>query len=109
MSRLDFYLKRNDTSPSIRMKLLPKSDVDLTGAVVVFNMRDAAGTVKVNRGAAFVVTATGDPEVRYDWQAADTDTAGTFYGEFEVTYSGGGVETFPNTDVITITIDEDIA
>jgi len=103
------YLKRGDTSPSLLYALDPASVV-LTGATVRFNMRAKdTGTVKVNRAAATIVTATGTPTVRYDWVGADTDTAGFFDAEFEVTYSGGAVETFPNNGFIRVHIDGDIA
>lgn len=104
-----FYLKSNDTSPSLLYALAPLS-TDLTGAAVCFNMRPATGgAVKVSRAAAVVVTETGTPTVRYDWTAQDTDTSGTYDGEFEVTYAGGAVETFPNTGFIKIVIAKDIA
>jgi hypothetical protein len=104
-----FYLKRGDTSPSLLSAITP-STVDLTGATVRFNMRAADnGAVKVSRAAAVIVTPTGTPTVRYDWQAANVDTAGFYDAEFEVTYAGGAVETFPNDGFIRISITGDIA
>jgi len=41
MTRLTHYMKRGDTSPSIRFTLSPP--VSLAGATVVFNMAPAAG------------------------------------------------------------------
>jgi len=46
--------------------------------------------------------------VRYAWQTGDTDTPGTFQGEFEVTYSTGEIETFPNDGFLAIEIIDDI-
>lgn len=107
--RYEFNLKRGDTAPSILYALLPV-DTDLSGATVRFSMsKNDDGAVKINRAAAVVVTATGTPTVRYDWQPADTDEAGFFSAEFEVTYSGGAVETFPNSGHIPVTISPDIA
>ncbi len=104
-----FQLKEGDTSPSLSYALSPTS-IDLTGASVVFNMMDRRGTVKVNRAAATITTATGTPTVQYDWQAADTDTAGVYRGEFEVTYADTTVETFPNgLAYIPVIIGKDIA
>lgn len=104
-----FYLKRGDTSPSLLYALFP-TDTNLTGATVRFNMRaNDGGVVKVNRALATIVTAAGTPTVRYDWQAADTDTDGYYSAEFEVTYAGGAIETFPNGDYIRIAITGDIA
>jgi hypothetical protein len=70
-------------------------------------MRDAAGPVKIDTAATVVTAASGI--VRYDWLAADTDTAGTFQAEFEVTYSDGKIETFPNASYIEVVITDDIA
>lgn len=103
-----FYLKKGDTSPSLIYALDPASVV-LTGATVRFNMRLSGGATKVSRAAAVIVTATGTPTVQYNWQAADTDTAGFYEAEFEVTYAGGAVETFPNSDFIRVQITGDIA
>lgn len=105
-----FQIKRNDLDPSIAYELTPRS-VDLTGATVVFNMKDSMDAIKVNRGAGSIVTATGTPTVKYDWASGDTDTIGTYYGEFEVTYASGKPGTFPNgeDDFIEIVIGEDIA
>lgn len=104
-----FYLKRGDTSPALVFVLEPPSTV-LSGATVVFNMRNrSTSVVAVSRAAAVIVTATGTPTVRYDWAAGDTATAGAYDGEFEITYSDLSVETFPNASNITIVIAGDIA
>jgi hypothetical protein len=103
-----FFIKRGDTSPSLIYALLPVS-VDLTGATVRFNMRARSGTVVVNRQAAVIVTASGTPTVRYDWQSADVASAGFYEAEFEVTYTGGAIETFPNDSFIGVSIGGDIA
>jgi len=103
-------IKQNDTSPSIQTQFLDGDGlpVDITGNLgVSFHMRDAAGTVKIDTAATVVTAASGI--VRYDWLAADTDTAGTFQAEFEVTYSDGKVETFPNASYIEVVITDDIA
>ena len=103
----EFFIKRGDTSPSLQYTLSPTTD--LTGATVVFNMSTAnRSSVKVSRQTAVVVDAANGI-VRYDWQSADTDTAGDFLGEFEVTYADTKVETFPNSDDIDISIGKDIA
>lgn len=102
-------MKRGDTGPRLVYALSP-AEVDLTGATVRFNMRSRqAGTVRVNRAAAVIVTATGTPTVAYDWQPGDTAVAELCDAEFEVTYAGGAVETFPNTGFIAVVITGDIA
>lgn len=106
-----FYIKEGDTSPAIEYALSP-TDIVLTGASVVFNMKDRRGQVKVNRQAATITddgAASDTPTIQYDWSAADTDTAGTYYAEFEVTYADASVETFPNVGFITVEVEADIA
>lgn len=92
-----FYIKQNDTSPSILATLKDASNtpVNLTAADVRIHMRDVAGSLKIDSPVEVINTSGGI--IRYDWEAADTDTSGTFYVEFEVTYTDGAIETFPNT------------
>lgn len=99
-----FSIKQNDTSPSLRATLQDAagSPINLLGADVQFHMKSVDGTLKVNQPMTVVSTSGGI--VEYDWQSADTNTAGTFYAEFEVTYSDNSIETFPNTDNIAIVI-----
>lgn len=105
-----FNIKQNDTSPAIQFALTPTSVV-LTGSTVVFNMklRGSTGTPIISREAATIVTATGTPTVKYEWQVGDTVTPGNYVAEFEVTYSDGTIETFPNNSWIDVAIYPDIA
>lgn len=107
-----FYLKRGDLLRSIRFDLLNPDGtaVDLTAAASVrFLMRArSSGTVTVN-AAASIVSPEIDGTVQYDWQSGDTATAGTFDGEFEVTWPSSKPETFPNAGFIEIIISGDIA
>lgn len=104
-----FYIKRNDTSPAIAQQLLNGSGVavDLTGASVRFHMSSSAGVLIVDAAATIDVAATG--MVSYQWQAADTALSGTFSQEWEVTYAGGRIETFPNNKHNTIVITKDLS
>lgn len=91
-----FSIKQNDTSPSLQatLKDASLSPVDLTGATVMFHMKSVDGTVKVDQ--EMTITDDTGGVVRYDWQSGDTDTVGTYYVEFEVTYADSSIETFPN-------------
>ena len=102
---MPFYLKQNDTAPSIRATLKDGSGsvIDLTGASVRFHMKDLAGTVKIDTDATVISPATSGI-VQYNWTTSDTDTAGTYYAEFEVTYANNTVESFPNDGNIGILI-----
>lgn len=101
-----FYLKRGDTSPSIRLALEPAEAV-LTGAAARFQMRQRGGALVLD-APAVVEAATGNPTVRYDWQPADTAMAGLFEAEVRVQYASGAVETFPNFGFVLVRISEDI-
>ena len=89
-----FYIKADDTAPSLRAVLEDEDGVvDLTGATVAFVMRgraDSDGNVPalVKVDAAGVVVDAANGVVRYDWAAEDTDTPGTFDFEFKVTIDG---------------------
>lgn len=100
-----FEIKRGDTSPALEVALLPATVV-LTGATVVFSMRDrATGTVEISRQPATIVTATGTPTVAYEWQPGDTDLApGVYEAEFDVTYADATSETFPAGGYINVLI-----
>jgi len=91
-----FSIKQNDTSPSLQATLKDASltPVNITGATVMFHMKSIDGTVKVDQQMTIVDGSGG--VVQYDWQAGDTDTVGTYYVEFEVTYGDSSIETFPN-------------
>jgi hypothetical protein len=107
---MTFYIKRNDTSPSM-LATLQDADgdaVNITAASVRFHLRPIGSQTVTVDEAATIVTAL-DGLVRYDWQAADTDTIGSYQAEFEVTYEDGTVETFPNDGYIRVEIISDIA
>lgn len=53
--------------------------------------------------AATVVDATNGI-VEYQWSVTDTATAGTFFGEFQVTFADSNVESFPNDSNIEILV-----
>lgn len=103
-------MKRNDLLPSLAATLsyAGVGAIDLTTAVSVkFIMKAPGGVVKVNRAAVFVDRPTG--KVRYDWTLGDTDTAGRFHGEFEVTDASGKKLTVPNDGYFAVNIVADLA
>ena len=101
-----FNIKQNDTSPAILYALTP-TDVSLAGATVKYRMRPIGATSWLIDASADVVTETGTPTVRYNWQATDTQTPGFYEAEFVVTYFDATIETFPNSGFITIDITGD--
>ena len=106
---MTFYIKQNDTVPSIRATLQNGNGdpVDLINANVRFHMRAiGANNTKVDAAAVVITPAAG--VVQYNWVAADTDTIGSYQAEFEVTYPDSTVETFPNDGYVRIEIIDDI-
>jgi len=106
---MTFYIKRRDTSPAFRAILKDAAGVavDITGNLGVrFHLFSKYGVQIVDAAATVNDAAAGD--VQYEWQTADTVLAGIFKAEFEVTYSDGTIETFPNNGYEKVYIDEDL-
>lgn len=105
-----FFIKQNDTSPALKATLKDGLDavVDLTAASVRFHMRPIGDTTTKVDAAAVIENADGGV-VYYNWTAGDTDTIGSYEAEFEVTFTGGEIETFPNNRFIEVEITDDIA
>lgn len=102
---LKFFIKQNDTSPSLKATLLASNGLtqNLSGSSVVFQMRNSESeTYKINASASLYDAGNGI--VEYEWQEGDTDTAGFYQAEFEVTYFDGKKETFPNVGNIYIEV-----
>ena len=118
-----FRIKQGDLFPSLEHqaknhKVRTATDVvgptilsgaNLTGAtavVFVFRLVGALPATAVTQTAVFVNRATG--ELRYDWQAGDTDVEGKYYGEFIVTFPTGE-RTLPVDDPpIRFTVTKDL-
>lgn len=106
---MTFVIKRNDTSPGMQATLKNGSGtaVDLTGATVLMIMRPVGGGKRKISGACTLHDAANGI-VRYAWVSGDTDTAGLFNVEFQVTYADSTVETFPNKGYEQVQIDGDL-
>lgn len=99
-------LKRNDTKDNIKATLSNESGpVDLTGASVRFLM-SRQGVVKVDKPALIQDAVNGLVWVVFE--QGDTSDSGNFNAEFEVTFSDGRIETFPNDGYIMIQIISDL-
>ena len=99
----DYVVKQGDTAPPFADTLLDNlgNPVNLTGATVRFVMRpQRRRLVKVAAAATVVQVGDGSDgskgKVRYSQTSGDVDTPGLYDVEWEVTYSGGKIETFPN-------------
>ena len=107
-----FNIKVGDTAPDLQATLLNSdgSVIDLTTAdAVLFHMRERGSTtILIERTADIVAPATAGV-VKYVWQTADTTAAGTYDGEFEVTFNDGSITTVPNNGYIEIIMKTEIA
>ena len=106
-------LKRNDLQPYIYAKAILHTNtaIDLTGATIVFSMRnlDTSSLTLSRVSAGVTLTASTSGEFQYQWQAGNTATTGTYVAEFEITPATGGKFTLPvNRDLrVIIVADED--
>jgi hypothetical protein len=109
--RRKLTLKRHDTAPAAQIALedASRNPVDLTEAASVdFHMKLQNGTDLKVRRAAIVQSPATDGVVVHNWLAGDTDTAGLFNVEIEVTWNDGTVQTFPADNYITVEIVADL-
>jgi hypothetical protein len=104
-------IRQNDLLPLLDYTLVKDtSDTahDLTDATVRFTMRNKLrGNVKINRATMTIIDAAAG-QVRYSWIASDTNVAGEFVGEIEVTFSSGKILTFPEEEYIPIIIKKEL-
>lgn len=107
-------IKRGDLLPVLEVEAYYRDrtqHLDIpTGTTAVFTMtKKGTATPKITRKAAEVISsANGVVTLRYSWEADDTDTAGDYLGEFELTL-GAGPLTVPSVGYIPVTIYADLA
>jgi len=112
---MTFTIKRGDTSPAIKARLVP-ADISQGGGITGFNevrflMRDSSDyetIVDADTSSGVTVEDASTGVVVYSWENGDTDETGMFEAEWEVTYSDNTVETFPNDRYIDVEIIGDI-
>jgi hypothetical protein len=114
----DFSIKVGDTASRLQATL-----EDSTGAAVSIQSATVLlklGAISVAGTALLSGTVTNDQvgdgsdgskgKVHYSWGTADTTNLGPgwFTGEWEVTYSSGTVQTFPNDGYFLVAITNDL-
>jgi len=107
---MSFRIKQGDTVPALRVSLLNGTDnaISLDGASVRFHMR-AIGSLSILIDSSVSVIDAGSGVIQYDWVAGDTSLIGSYQAEFQVTYADGKIETFPNSEYISVEIIDDIS
>jgi len=105
MSNAPFRIKQGDLLPIISATMTDNNGVvDLTNATSVkLILKKRRSGLAIEKTASIVSPATSGI-VRYVWVTNDTDTIGIYDAEWEVTFTGGSLMTFPNggCDVIEI-------
>lgn len=106
-------IKQGDLFPDVEVIVKDEAGVvvDLTSvSSVVFSMRSARdpSVVKVNAAAGVVVSPGTNGRIRYAWSGTDTDTPGTYEGEFRVTLPAADPFRVPTTGYITINVEPKI-
>lgn len=100
-------IKRNDLGRVLTDTLTLDDDpIDLTGATIVFVMRNTADSVVTRRNGSVVNGPAG--QVQVELEAADTQTVATYIVEWEVTFTGGDVLTVPDDIHHVLEIVEDL-
>ena len=109
MSHADILRKRNDTSPITGTLKSNDGVADLSNVssvrLYVANSTDDPLLVD---GEAEIIDAAGG-KVRYTPTSADFDESGFFICEWEVEYANGSIQTFPNSDYLTLEIVDDLS
>ncbi len=101
-----FTIKEGDTSPAIQYQLTLGTGQTLVGATATFKVASInGGALKIDSPAA---VDSAQNILSYQWIAGDTDSAAVYRAEFEVTYSDGKIETFPNSEYIQINVIPDL-
>lgn len=103
-----FRIKSGDTKPYIQA-VLTDSDgtvIDLTGATAKFNLGDSTFASYFTGTATITDESAGELEYRWDG-TTDNNTPGTYYGEFEITYSDSKIQTFPADNTLIVEVYQD--
>lgn len=118
-----FVITKNSTLPNLRMEVINDGRYDfyklyyaMQTASVTFTMTDLdKGIKKIANAEAFIVEKEGLSceegfVIEYRWKPRDTNTAGTYIGQFKITFDGNikadGLH-FPNGEMI-VPIGEDL-
>lgn len=105
-----FYIKQNDTAPSIEVALKNSNGRVKSmenAASVKFHMNDENNNPLVENGTGTIINAAKGI-VAYEWQTGDTSSVGVHSAEFQIEYTNGQIETFPNTGYIKVIIKDEL-
>lgn len=111
----DVWMKRGDLLPTLRIQLTSAgSPIDLADAVsAVLFVRQIHGTELLVDGAGVTILDPADVDgelgwVEHEWEAGETEVAGGYFAEVQVTWPAGLPSTFPNDKRFTVAILDDL-
>lgn len=86
-------LVQNDTDPRLIFNLVQGgSPINISGAIVRLKLREESATeTYLNEEMSIEDAENG--KVYYDWGDDDLEDAGTYYGEVEITFTSGRIQT----------------
>lgn len=103
-------IKRGDTIPVFRVTGIQ----DANGDDVTFAAGDSGTITMTQVGGDTVIDAqpvvldVGSNSLTYDWQSGDTDLAGEFRAEVEITFANGDIGSWPNDGFYYVRITDDL-
>jgi hypothetical protein len=104
----DLLIKRNDTSPVLVTTLTegtPATAINLTTATAVkLYLRKQADIGSVYLSKTCSITNAIGGQVTVTFSTGDLAIADTYLAEFEITWTGGGIETVPNSGYKSIQV-----
>jgi hypothetical protein len=110
MPEPDFRLKTGDNA-SIISSYLENSGgtaVSVAAATVLFKTAPISGGTLTFGGTATIDGSGTAGHVSYAWPTGGFSTSGLYLAEWEVTYSTGTVQSFPNDGYLTILVTDDL-
>lgn len=107
----DHHLVANDSGSTITEQLTSRTGgiVDLTGATVKYMLWSPGQAAAAINAAATVVGSAVDGTVSFTPSAAQSAASGDYLEEWQVTFSGGLIQTFPATGPHKVRIRGDLA
>lgn len=98
-----FSIKRGATVPPFNATIeAAGGPVNLLGAAVLLRLRLVGSPVALEFAAGVVSSAAGT--VRYQWQVGDTDMAGVYYAEWDITFADNSHLIVPSADQMFLKI-----
>lgn len=105
----DFVIGQRDSAATLESQLLDadQNPVNINGASVALRVAPIGGTALVVNGTATIVNGTIG-EVAYTMSTLQTADDGFYLGQWEVTYAGGQIQTFPEPGFMLIQVERQL-